>query len=280
MDHSNGESKHPAFRMNWKGAVALLGGLLFVLFILSTINVAVLFSTGINLQYQMWFNALMNIFPLLGAILAFDFFIVRRQTGKPLNFNFRLPNLMTLVFIFPMMIGMMFIAEFFTSLVPTDGPVFGEFYNRVSGIFKDMMKDPILMFIMLVISAPILEEIIFRGIIQKGLINNGSSPKKAIFIAAIFFAVVHGNPWQFVGAILLGSFLGYIYHVTKSLLVPILLHAFNNGLSYVLMMGPKVESFYECLGLEPWQVCALGLIIFGSFYYLFNKKYKVHYLDI
>ena len=76
---------------------------------------------------------------------------------------------------------------------------------------------------MAVVMAPIFEEIVFRGILQKGLINKGWEPTKAIWVSAIVFGFVHGNPWQFVGAVLLGYVLGLVYHRTKSLLMPILL---------------------------------------------------------
>lgn len=54
-------------------------------------------------------------------------------------------------------------------------------------------------FISMVIAAPILEELIFRGIILKGLLKN-YSPLKSILISSLLFGLIHLNPWQFIGA--------------------------------------------------------------------------------
>jgi membrane protease YdiL (CAAX protease family) len=162
----------------------------------------------------------------------FDFFIVRRTTGMKLNFNFSPTNFSTYLLIFPMMIGMMFIAEFITAQIPTTGPFSGNI-TIFSQMMEKLTDDPVVMIITAVICAPIFEEIIFRGIIQKGLMNKGVEPKMAIVFASVIFGAVHGNPWQFVGAVLLGCVLGLVYYKTKSLLLPMLLHGFNNLCSLI-----------------------------------------------
>ena len=135
------------------------------------------------------------------------------------------------------------------------------------------------MIVLAVIMAPIFEEIVFRGIIQKGLINKGMNPATAIIISSVVFGLVHGNPWQFVGAVLLGCVLGFVYHKTKSLLLPILLHAFNNLCSSILIFYGDSESFADVFRISEWLVLGIGIILFAVFYYLFIRKYRVHYSE-
>ena len=135
------------------------------------------------------------------------------------------------------------------------------------------------MIVLAVIMAPIFEEIVFRGIIQKGLINKGMNPATAIIIASVVFGLVHANPWQFVGAVLLGCVLGFVYHRTKSLLLPILLHAFNNLCSSILIFYGDSESFADVFRISEWLVLGIGIILFAVFYYLFTRKYRVHYSE-
>ena len=179
-----------------------------------------------------------------------------------------------------MMLGMMFVGEFFTSQIPTTGPFFGRFYEFFENLMQFMTDDPIVMVITAVIMAPIFEEIIFRGIIQKGLINNGVKPWKAIVFASIIFGLVHGNPWQFVGAVLLGCVLGLVYYKTKSLLLPMFLHAFNNLCSSILIFYTDTESFADAFKVSEWVILGVGIILLSLFYYLFMNKYKVHYSEI
>lgn len=264
---------------DWKGAFALIGGMIVGTAAVSVINVFSMFVFNENLQYNDFYLMLTNAAGFVGAIFAFDYFIARPQTGRKLNFNFSPTNVGTYLLIFPMMLGMMFIAEFITSQIPITGPFFGEYYEFFSRLMEQMTKDKATMIVLAVIMAPIFEEIVFRGIIQKGLINKGMNPATAIIISSVVFGLVHGNPWQFVGAVLLGCVLGLVYHKTKSLLLPILLHAFNNLCSSILIFYGDSESFADVFRLSEWLVLGIGIILFAVFYYLFTRKYRVHYSE-
>lgn len=273
-------SKYPKFTFTWFGGVILLGGLVVGTMFVSLFNVFWMVVFKESLQYKDWFFMLSNAAGFLAAIAFFDFFIVRPTTKKKLNFNFSPTNFYTYLLIFPLMIGMMFIAEFIAAQIPTTGPFFGEYYEFFSQLMNQLTLDPVVMIITAVIMAPIFEEIIFRGIIQKGLMNKGVAPWKAILFSSIIFGVVHANPWQFVGAVLLGSVLGLVYYKTKSLLLPMLLHGFNNLCTSLLITYTKNESFAEAFKVSEWVILAIGIVLFSLFYYLFIKKYKVHYSEI
>ena len=272
-------SSRKKFIFDWKGAFALIGGMIVGTAAVSVINVFSMFVFNENLQYNDFYLMLTNAAGFVGAIFAFDYFIARPQTGRKLNFNFSPTNVGTYLLIFPMMLGMMFIAEFITSQIPITGPFFGEYYEFFSRLMEQMTKDKATMIVLAVIMAPIFEEIVFRGIIQKGLINKGMNPATAIIISSVVFGLVHGNPWQFVGAVLLGCVLGFVYHKTKSLLLPILLHAFNNLCSSILIFYGDSESFADVFRISEWLVLGIGIMLFAVFYYLFTRKYRVHYSE-
>lgn len=265
---------------NWKGALALVAGMIGGTSLVAILNVFSMMIFKNNFQYQDFYLMVVNAAGFLGAIFAFDYFVVRPQTGKKLNFNFSPTNFGTYLIIFPMMFGMMLIAEFITSQIPISGPFFGEYYAYFSKMMEQMTNDKATMIVMAVIMAPIFEEIVFRGIIQKGLINKGTKPGVAIAISSIVFGLVHGNPWQFVGAVLLGSVLGFVYYKTKSLLLPILLHAFNNLCSSLLIFYGNTESFADVFKVSEWVILFVGIVLFAVFYYLFTRKYRVHYSEI
>ena len=264
---------------DWKGAFALIGGMIVATSLVSLLNVISIFIFNVNLQYTDFYLMIANAAGFLGAIFAFDYFIARPQTGRKLNFNFSPTNAGTYLLIFPMMLGMMFIAEFITGQIPITGPFFGKYYEFFSRLMEQMTNDKATMIVLAVIMAPIFEEIVFRGIIQKGLINKGMNPANAIIISSVVFGLVHGNPWQFVGAVLLGCVLGFVYHKTKSLLLPILLHAFNNLCSSILIFYGDSESFADVFRLSEWIVLGIGIMLFAVFYYLFTRKYRVHYSE-
>lgn len=75
--------------------------------------------------------------------------------------------------------------------------------------------------------APITEELLFRGVILKGMMNN-YSVKKSIIISSILFAIIHGTLQQGVYAFITGIIFSMIYIYTGSVKLSILAHFLNN----------------------------------------------------
>ena len=73
----------------------------------------------------------------------------------------------------------------------------------------------------------ICEELLFRGLIFKGL-QEKFNPHIAILISAAMFTLLHGSLQQTVYQFILGMMLGYAIHYGKSIIYPILLHFVNN----------------------------------------------------
>jgi len=124
-----------------------------------------------------------------------------------------------------------------------------------------------------VIVAPILEEIICRGIILKGLLKN-YPPYKAILISAIFFSVIHLNPWQAIPAFFSGLFLGWIYYKTQSVIPGMIIHATINATGMALLFVPgHYKDFLSLFGLPYYQIVFVAsLLIFTATCIIVNKK--------
>ena len=120
-------------------------------------------------------------------------------------------------------------------------------------------------FICVSIFAPVFEEWLCRGMVMRGLIGKGVKPVWAIVISALFFAVIHANPWQAIPAFLIGCMLGYVYFKTGSLKLTMLMHFTNNTLSLVLSNIESLkdmESWNEVLPVPVyWIVFAACLIL-------------------
>lgn len=102
---------------------------------------------------------------------------------------------------------------------------FWELFNKIFendyGIYGAILK--------VVIMAPVIEEMIFRGVIMHGLMRNNSK-FTAVFVSALLFALFHLNPWQFPATFVLGLVLGILMLRTRNIYLCILGHAINNGL--------------------------------------------------
>lgn len=264
----------PHYTFGWRGAAVLIIGAMLPVILL---NLGVFLAEtvfGVHIQQNDLYLILSNAVLWMGAIWAFDYFECRAVTGRPLRFNLDPMNIRTYALIIPLMFGMMLIAEFLSGQLPVTGPFFGPMYEVFTQLMEQMTQNTVTLVILAVIMAPVFEEVVFRGIIQKGLINKGMKPMTAIWISAVVFGIVHANPWQFVGAVLLGYVLGMVYHRTKSLLMPVLLHAFNNLLSVLLLTYSDTESFSEAFAVSEYLLLAVGILIVALFHYLFAKKYS------
>lgn len=84
------------------------------------------------------------------------------------------------------------------------------------------------------ITAPVVEELIFRGAIYRFL-KDRMSPSMAALGSATLFALMHFNLLSFFPLIVLGIFLCISYELSGHLAVPILFHAFFNANSILLI---------------------------------------------
>jgi len=95
------------------------------------------------------------------------------------------------------------------------------------------------------VMAAVGEELIFRGILQRHLQSLWSNPHMGIIVASIIFGGIHMQAERLLPLMFLGLLLGYSYHYTKSLWVPIVLHFLNNTMQvtalYISGMNGKPD---------------------------------------
>lgn len=87
--------------------------------------------------------------------------------------------------------------------------------------------------IAIAVAAPLIEELLFRGLLQKSFAHK-MPVGAAILLSAFLFSLVHMQPYAMPALMSLGAAFGYIYHKTGSLRMTILLHMINNALALIL----------------------------------------------
>jgi membrane protease YdiL (CAAX protease family) len=99
--------------------------------------------------------------------------------------------------------------------------------------FGAMSTQSLPMALIVCVIAPIVEEMLFRGVLLRGFLAR--YPRgRAIGYSALFFGVAHLNIYQFCLAFLLGLLLGLIYERGRSLLPCMALHAALNTAVFVI----------------------------------------------
>ncbi|TDM00230.1 MAG: hypothetical protein C4K58_03115 [Flavobacteriaceae bacterium] len=173
-------------------------------------------------------------------------------------------------------IAMMFFSlvpvEYLTELIPTKGFEFMEKWEEsFKEIFAMIEKNPAASFLAIVILAPLLEEWLFRGVILQSFLRSGWKPFYAILTSSLIFGLIHGNPWQFVGATMLGAIMGYTYYRTGSIKLSMFLHFLNNGLAYLLFFQFKVESINKAYEFPPSELIFYTMVCLGLGVLMYKK---------
>jgi membrane protease YdiL (CAAX protease family) len=128
-------------------------------------------------------------------------------------------------------------------------PWLSRLYDLVMQLMEQMTGGPLWSsFLLAAIFAPIFEEWLCRGMVLRGLLTK-MKPGWAIFVSALFFALIHMNPWQALNAFIIGLVMGYVYYKTGSLWLTMLIHFVNNGTSVILTQIPSIDADMQLIDL-------------------------------
>lgn len=159
----------------------------------------------------------------------------------------------------------LFTSEILVGLIPTNG-LLSDHYEQMLATFNEILKYPKVGIITAVFFAPVLEELFFRGLILRGLLNTKMKPLLSILFTAILFGALHFYVWQVANAILLGLALGIIYYFTRALWLSILFHMANNTLSALLYIKDSSGEMSELIDgwrfLQPIFILSVPVFLF------------------
>lgn len=135
--------------------------------------------------------------------------------------------------------------------------------------FVNLAHNPIGILTLCII-APIAEEYLFRGLMMRKMLRWNISPWYAIIASSIMFGLIHLNPAQIPGAIILGIVMAWMCYRTRSLIPGIIIHITNNTLCLI------PEEYYDTyIASTPMMERGLSLVSIAVVIlaiWLFNKK--------
>lgn len=140
---------------------------------------------------------------------------------------------------------------------------------------EEVLNTPIGM-ISACILAPLVEEAVFRGAIERHLLDKDWKPWLAILVSALFFSVAHFNYTQGLTAVFLGVLLGWVYYRTRNLWPCIFVHAVNNTIATVCSYIPEEAVSPTTLPIDIALMAgsvALGVLAIRQF----NKMTESHF---
>jgi hypothetical protein len=97
----------------------------------------------------------------------------------------------------------------------------------------------ILIVITAVVAAPLLEEMLFRGLFQTLIRSILIKPWPSIVVSSIIFTTVHQDKAHWPALLVLAVCLGYAYEKSGSLLRPIFIHSLFNAVTIIEVLISK-----------------------------------------
>ena len=193
--------------------------------------------------------------------------------------KFKRTSVFKFLLIIPFGITIMFCANYFVSILQMFMPEF--MIDSYVGTSEALTSGPfIIQVLATAVGAPIVEELMFRGVIYRRLRRMAGVIPSAI-IVSLLFGVYHGNWIQAPYAFLLGLACVYVYERYKSIIAPMILHGTANFVAVLItffatISGESVVDQQITYSVQDLIVLIVFVIITGILtfllYRVINKK--------
>jgi membrane protease YdiL (CAAX protease family) len=158
--------------------------------------------------------------------------------------------------------GILILASELGNILNAIKPIPSEYIDVINELFSQNFWGVL---VAVAVATPIIEELVFRGVILEGL-RTKYSTRTAVLVSAALFGLMHGLPWAMINAFLLGVFLGWLMVKTESLQLCIVAHALYNGMDFVISRWiqlpiPGFNNMTSTVEFQPWWFDVLGFVL-------------------
>lgn len=208
---------------------------------------------------------------ILGVINLFSFGVIGiwlgRRMGTPVTTvlatppprgTFSLANVLTLCWA---VAGQLLFAVGFIYAVGGKGIEKSEYVERLNEVM-DPGQPWWIIVLVLVVVAPLTEELLFRGQFLRGFLARYATPV-AVGASAVLFSLMHLNPVQIPATLMLGILSGVLYERTRSVWPSIFVHMLNNSVPAFAALGAGRAKAAGTKDFDPTLGSMLALIAVG-----------------
>ena len=140
------------------------------------------------------------------------------------------------------------------------------FARAARALEHDFAGPPAAVALLVAVGAPLTEELLFRGVLLRGMLARYST-WHALAGSALLFAASHWFPVKVFLMLPAGVALGWLYVRYRSLWPPLLAHAMNNGFGVWLMLAaPPAAPVSSVSGGQGVAMVAAGIVLLWASY--------------
>ncbi len=209
------------------------------------------------------------------AILIPPFFILKQRGLKfrdalPLNPVSPISIIMAIVLV----VGAIGLVSIFEIIVLPYFPI-PEFLKQLeTNMIQANLLDNLILVVAATLIAPLVEEFLFRGLLQQSLFYQHGSLLPAIIVPTVIFAIFHVAYLFYLPALIeliaLAIMLAWVMAKTGNLLIPILIHGLFNLSSFMGVFVTDLEDVGTLTELGiPWIILSVIFTSVGVIYFKF-----------
>ncbi|NLT11605.1 MAG: CPBP family intramembrane metalloprotease [Clostridiaceae bacterium] len=159
--------------------------------------------------------------------------------------------------------------QILSQYIGTISEAINDYVEMVSIQSKLSNRETVLFSVATVIFIPVIEELLFRGLIQ-GSFMKVLRPIPAIILSSLIFGLIHVQPIQVGYAFICGLAIGSVYYLSGNILVSIWVHLVFNffGSAVVTLFGDQIALL---TWIERIELISIGIVA-GSLVYYYRKK--------
>lgn len=271
-------NKREVFNKEDSGLGFLLGNVMPI--ILSIFFVCCLFMFGLNaedVEGEMWYLILATLSSQIALLLSFFMTCgVRRVKFSAVQIKKKIsPKTLFIC----LLISLVCFFGLYNFIGVVDFGLASLGYKAAStSLPLNTAGDLVLNLFLLALLPAIIEELLFRGVIFRGL-QNSNGTAFAVWFSGLLFALVHGSLGQFVYPFLMGCVFALIVLRTGNFLCSMVVHFLNNTLVIVFSYITNTTGFSFDLGTDAIGILlsilialVAGLVIFLIFKFLLKRS--------
>ena len=203
--------------------------LYFIFQVLSVYLISLFVSSELLEQMSLQLSIIGNCLSVLAFALIYRLASLSFTEGAHLN---KIP---TRFYINSVIMGVAtaFAVALILGLISISGVLPDSWVTTQNNAYSDVSTaSPLLKLLSVVLTGPLLEEVLFRGLIL-GTLKENMPPWVAIFLSAFIFGIAHGTPIGIIYATGLGILMGWLFVRFNSVLPPLVFHmAYNCTVAY------------------------------------------------
>lgn len=262
-----------------------------MLFSLTLEVIMIVLSYMAQVEYEVFINqwlikGIMYILPSLAFLCSFLYYYKRNNISFNKTIEYRKNyNAWSILLVIALAVVLVFGFTNFVGLVDYLYALMGYAPSGDLPIINNTVGNMLISIVLWAAIPAICEELLFRGVIFKGLLDR-YKPIFAMLIGGALFMLMHGSLQQTLYQFILGFVLCLVYYLTKNIFYPMLLHFLNNAVVIVcdflyLQFGFDISSSFTTAWSFIWPVLVMigaVAVVLGLIYLLqrVNKNKYEH----